>query len=330
MKMFYLGIDVSKAKLDCCLLKEDTPDKRKSKTVANSAAGVATLLHWLAKQGAEPIYTHALMEGTGVYHETAATALYDSGVTVSILNPAQVKNFGKGLGVYTKTDGVDSWILARFGLLQQPAAWQPPPTHIKEFQALLARYRALSDDLQRELNRLESARATKTPTHVHKSLKDCIAFLKRQLTQLQKKIDHHIDQHPDLKEDLKLLQSIPAVGPKVSSHLLCVMRSSSFRSAEQLAAYLGVVPVERQSGSSVRGRAKLSKVGPERVRALLYMSALVGIRYNHHVKALYKRLLAKGKCKMAALGAAMRKIAHLCFGVLKNRTPYMKNFASAP
>jgi transposase len=326
--MFYLGIDVSKAKLDCCLLNPDTSEKRKSKVVANSAIGVTDLLCWLSKQGVTPKHTHALLEGTGVYHESAATALYDNGLTVSVLNPAQVRNFGKGLGLRTKTDGVDSWLLARFGLLQRPAAWQPAPAHVRELRALLSRRQALSEDLQRERNRLEKAQATETPGFIHQSLHDCIAFLQRQVAQLQKDIDRHIDQHLDLKQDLSLLQSIPAVGPQVGGHLLCVMRSSPFGSAEQLAAYLGVVPVERQSGSSIQGRARLSKAGPTRIRALLYMSAIVGIRHNWHVKALYERLLVKGKCKMAALGAAMRKIVHLCFGVLKNRIPYQEDFIS--
>lgn len=327
--MFYLGIDVSKAKLDCCLLNQDAPQKRKSKAVANSVLGVADLLRWLAKQGAQPADTHVLLEATGVYHESVSTALHDSGVTVSVLNPAQVRDFGKGLGLRTKTDAVDSGLLARFGLLQKPPAWQPAPVHVRALRALLNRRQALLEDLQREHNRLEKAQATETPELIHQSLRECIGFLERQLAQLQQDIDHHIDQHPDLKKDLALLQSIPAVGPQVGSHLLCVMRSSSFRSAEQLAAYLGVVPVERQSGTSVRGRARLSKAGSARIRALLYMSAVVGIRCNRHVKALYERLLAKGKSKMSALGAAMRKIVHLCFGVLKNRAPYRENFASS-
>jgi transposase len=326
--MFYLGIDVSKAKLNCCLLNQDAPEKRKSKVAANSVAGVADLLRWLGKQGAQLGDTHALLEATGVYHEPAATALHDNGLVVSILNPAQVRDFGKGLGLRTKTDTVDSWLLARFGLLQQPAAWQPPPLHVRQLRALLNRRQALLEDLQREYNRREKAQATETPELIHQSLQDCITFLERQLAQLQRDTDHHIDQHPDLKQDLDLLQSVPAVGPQVGSHLLCVMRSSPFRNAEQLAAYLGVVPVERQSGTSVLGRARLSKAGSARIRALLYMSAIVGIRCNRHVKALYERLLAKGKSKMAALGAAMRKIVHLCFGVLKNRTPYMENFVS--
>jgi transposase len=326
--MLYLGIDVSKAKLDCCLVKQDSPDKRKSKVLANSVAGVAELLRWLGKQGAQIDKIHVLLEATGVYHELAATALYDNGLIVSILNPAQVRDFGKGLGVRTKTDAMDSWLLARFGLLQKPAAWQPPPVHVRTLRTLLSRRQALMEDLQRERNRMEKAQATETPELIYQSLQDGIAFLERQLAQLQKDMNHHIGQHPDLKQDLALLQSIPAVGPQVSCYLLCVMRSSSFRRAKQLAAYLGLVPVERLSGTSVHGRAHLSKAGSPRIRAMLYMAAIVGIRHNRQVKALYERLLAKGKCKMAALGAAMRKIVHLCFGVLKNRSPYMENFAS--
>jgi len=324
--MFYLGIDVAKAKLDCCLLRQDAPGKRKSKVVANSVAGIAELLRWLVNQDVRPEATHALLEGTGVYHETAATALHEKGLTVSILNPAQVRDFGKGLGLRTKTDGVDSCLLARFGLLQQPVAWQPPAAQVRVLRALLARRQALAEDLQRERNRLEKALCTGTPDRIHESLRECISFLQQQLARLQKDIDQHIERYPDLKQDLALLQSIPAVGPQVGSHLLCVIRGSSFRSAGQLAAYLGVVPVEHQSGSSIRGRARLSKAGPARIRALLYMAAMVGMRHNRHVKALYERLLARGKSRMAALGAAMRKIVHLCFGVLKNQTPYVANF----
>ena len=126
---------------------------------------------------------------------------------------------------------------------------------------------------------------------------------------------------------MALLQNIPAVGTQVSGNLLSVMRSHDFGSAEQLAAYLGLVPVERQSGSSVLGRARLSKAGPARIRAVLYMAAVVATRYNPHVKSVYDRLLARGKSKMSAIGAAMRKLVHLCFGVLKTRQPYQANYA---
>lgn len=194
-------------------------------------------------------------------------------------------------------------------------------------QALLARREAIAQDLQRERNRQEKAEATDTPERILQSIADSIAFLSKQLVQLQQDIDGHINKHSGLKSDLALLQSIPAVGPQVGGNLLSVMHSHDFSSAEQLAAYIGLVPVERQSGSSVLGRPRLSKAGPARIRAVLYMAAVVAIRFNPHVKSVYDRLVARGKSKMSALGAAMRKLVHLCFGVLKTRKPYEHDYA---
>jgi transposase len=142
-------------------------------------------------------------------------------------------------------------------------------------------------------------------------------------------IDDHIDQDPTLKNDRELLESIPAIGSQSSTQLLAIMHAHTFNSAEQLAAYLGLVPIERQSGSSLNGRAKLSKSGPSHLRAILYMAAIVAIQHNAHVKAVYGRLLAKGKTKMSALGAAMRKLVHLCFGVLKTQQKYQPDYQNA-
>lgn len=325
--MFYLGMDVAKAKLDCCLLLDEAVGRRKTKVVNNTKSGIVDLLAWITKQNVSPEELHVVMEATGIYHEQAALALEDAGVTVSIVNPAHIKDFGRGLAVRTKTDGVDSFVLARYGALLKPAAWQPPPPEARVLQALLARRDAIAQDLQRERNRQEKTDATDTPERIRQSLADSIGFLVKQLAELQQDIDRHIDRHPNLKDDMALLQSIPAVGPRVGGNLLSVMHSHDFGSAEQLAAYLGLVPVERQSGSSVLGRAKLSKAGSARIRAVLYMAAIVATRYNPHVKAIYNRLLARGKSKMSALGAAMRKLVHLCFGVLKTRQPYQANYA---
>lgn len=120
--MFYIGMDVAKAKLDCCLLLDDASGKRKTKTVGNNKSGIADLLAWVVKQHVSPEELHVVMDATGVYHEQAAMALADAGVIVSIVNPAQVKDFGRGLAVRTKTDGVDSFVLARYGALLKPAA----------------------------------------------------------------------------------------------------------------------------------------------------------------------------------------------------------------
>jgi transposase len=325
--MLFMGIDVSKAKLDCSLLLDVASGKRRAKTVANSRTGVSELLAGCAKQHAPSHELHAILEGTGVYHEQAALALADAGVTVSIVNPAQVKDFGRSLGVRTKTDGVDSLVLARYGALLKPRPWTPPAQEARVLQALLSRREAIAQDLQRERNRLEKADATETPPLIRQSILDSLAFLEQQLAKLQQDIDDHINKHPNLQADRELLVSIPAVGPQVGNHLLAVMHNHHFQSAEQLAAYLGLVPVERQSGSSILGRPRLSKAGPARIRAVLYMAAIVGTQHNPHIKALYQRLQARGKSKMSALGAAMRKLVHLCFGVLKTRQPYQANYA---
>lgn len=325
--MFFIGIDVSKAKLDCSLLLDVASAKRRAKSVANSKAGVGELLAWCVKQQVTPGTLHAILEGTGVYHEQAALALSDAGVTVSIVNPAQVKDFGRSLGVRTKTDGVDSLVIARYGALLNPRPWTPPGREARILQALLSRREAIAQDLQRERNRLEKADATDTPDLIRQSLVEAIDFLAKQLAKIQQDIDDHIDKHPNLKADRELLLSIPAVGPQVGNHLLAVMHNHQFQSAEQLAAYLGLVPVERQSGTSLLGRPRLSKAGPARIRAVLYMAAVVGTQHNPHIKALYQRLQTRGKTKMSALGAAMRKLVHLCFGVLKTRLPYQPNYA---
>ena len=318
---FYLGIDVAKAKLDCQLL-DTTTNKRKAKSVANSSDGYRSLLVWLGKQDAALADIHAILEPTGVYHENATLALSDAGVRLSLVNPAQLRQFAQGIGVKSKNDLLDSAVLARYGAANQPPSWKPPSVSVRQLRALLARRDVVAEDLQRENNRAEKAAATDIPSTVQTSIDAAIAFLTKELQRLQHEIDHHIDHDPDLRNTKELLQTIPGVGSRVSDHMSALLVGRDFHSAEQLAAYLGLVPVEWQSGSSVRARPRMSKAGPVHLRKLLYMPAVVAKRCNPHVKALYERLLASGKTKMAAIGASMRKLAHLCFGVVKSQKPY--------
>lgn len=321
--MLYLGVDVSKAKLDCMLF-DVTTRKQKSKVVSNTNTGFKQLLEWLAKNHAPS--PHVIMEPTGVYHEPAALALTDQGLTLSLVNPAQLRSFAHGLGVKTKTDKADSSVLARYGATQNPLAWQPPSQSARKLKALLGRRDAVADDLLRERNRQEAANVTDTPGPVIQSIQDSIAYMEGELAKLQKMISDHIDNDPDLREKKDLLETIPGVGPRVSDHITALFAARTFERAEQLAAYLGLVPVQWESGSSVKGRPRMSKAGPAHLRKLLYMPAVVAVRHNPHIKAHYERLLEKGKSKMAALGAAMRKLAHLCFGVVNSGKPYDPNF----
>ena len=324
--MYYLGIDVAKKKLDVCLLPPEK-EQRRAKTVPNTPVGFTELREWLIRQKVPDLgQVHLILEATGVYHEAAAQWFVEAGAAVSIVNPAQVKAFGQGLAVRTKTDARDSQVLARYGALLNPPHWQPPSPEIRELHALLARLDAVETDLRREQNRLEKTEAIPASALVLESLQQHIAFLTQEQTRIQAAIHAHIDRYPTLKQDRDLLRSIPAVGDKTAPRLLAVLRSRDFQCADQATAFLGLVPVECQSGSSLRRRPRLSKAGSPRIRAALYMAAVVATRHNPHVQALYERLLARGKAKMAALGAAMRKLVQLAFGVLKHQHPYQANW----
>lgn len=322
--MFYLGVDVSKAKLDCLLL-DSTTGKVKSKSIQNTNAGFKQLIEWLAEKKAPN--AHVIMEPTGVYHEPAALALADAGLTLSLVNPAQLRQFAQGLGVKNKTDKADSAVLARYGATLKPYAWQPPSKSARHLKALLARRDAIADDLQREQNRQEAIEFAVSPDEVKQSIIQSISFLKAELKRLEDMIKRHIDSDPDLRGKKDLLETIPGVGERVSSNLTALFAAKTFDSAEQLAAYLGLVPVQWESGTSVRGRPRLSKAGPSHLRKLLYMPAVVARQWNPHIKSFSERLIAKGKSKMAVIGACMRKLAHLCFGVVHTGRPYDPSYA---
>jgi transposase len=329
--MMYLGIDVSKAKLDCCLLLNTEAGKRKTKCVANNDHGFSDLLHWIDKQGVARTEVRVLMEGTGVYHTPAAIALTQAQLGVSILNPARVRSYAQSMGMQSKNDRADSIAIAQYGARHPDKLilWEIPSPQTLSLKAMLARREALERDLQRERNRKEKADFIKVPEGIQKSLLESIDFIKAQIKKLSKDIDHHIDRYPDLKEDMALLVSIPSIAGKSGTQMLSITHQHHFQRAEQLSAYIGIDPVEYSSGSSVSRRPHLSKAGPKDVRATLYMAMVSAIGHNPCIKAFYERLLAHGKPPMVAMCAAMRKLVHLCFAVLKNRKPFDPNYANS-
>jgi len=320
--MVVLGIDVSKAKLDAALW---LPLLRKwyACKVDNDEMGLRKLLNWaLSKSGVSAVQIRVILEATGVYHELAAETLYDAGCPVVVANPKRARDFAKGLGLLSKTDTMDARALARYGEVGEAQAWQPPAPEIRMLRALLARLAAVEEDLQREENRWEKAQISQTPEIVRESLQQSLEVLRKEAARLRKAIDDHFDQHPGLKAERDLLQTIPAVGEVSSSHLLCLLRGRHLNSARQAAALSGLVPVEYTSGSSVRGKPQLSKQGNPRLRRVLYMASVSALLHNRELRAIYDRLVANGKAKLAALGALMRHIVHIAFGVLKHQKPY--------
>ncbi len=320
--MQYCGIDVSKNKLDCAWLRDAETGKVKTKSTPNTPSGFRQLYDWLLKETCEsPSNIQVVIEATGVYHETVAYYLHDAAFKVCVVNPLRSKRFAESLAVLHKTDKKDSVVLARFSKMVKPDLWEPETVEVRELKALISRLEALEKDLQREENRQEKVLVSYTSELVIDSLLKMIQALKDEKSRLEKKIDDHISKYPNLKNNRQLLESIPGIGPTVSRVMLSVLESRKFTSAGQLAAFLGLIPKHRESGT-LKGRTTLSKNGPARVRAKLYMAAVSAIRYNPDVRAQYQRLQRNGKTSMQAIGAAMRKLVQICFGVVKHQNEY--------
>lgn len=322
-----LGIDVSKVKFDCCLLAHGQSGKKKTKKFDNTQEGFKALHEWLVKAQIQLDQLTVVMEATSVYHENLAYFLHGQECRVSLANPARVRAFAQSMSMLSKTDKADSFALARYAFTAELMTWQPEPQNVRLLKALLDRRSVVAEDLQREQNRLEKAESTQTVQQVLESIHQYIKQLNKEIARLDKEISDHVDDDPDLKNDLKLLTSIPAIGEKTGLLMLSLFHSHQFEKASQAAAYVGLVPVHFQSGSSVNKRSRLSKAGSSKIRAGLFMAALVATRHNPHIEALYLRLCEKGKAKMLAIGAAMRKLVHLCFGVLKHQTAYQKDYS---
>ena len=290
-----LGIDVSKLKFNACLIH--LSGKLRHTVFSNTSTGFGHLSDWLSKQGVES--AHACLEATGTYSEALALFLHTAGHTVSLVNPAAVKAFAQSRLSRTKTDRVDAELIARFCQAQAPPACVPPAA---------------------EENRLS---AGVTVEVVRRSLEEHLSYLNEQIKHPEELIRRHINHHPTLKQQSELLDSIPGIGEATAAVLLSESTAiKQYRRARQGAAYAGLVPRERQSGSSGRGRARLAKIGNARLRKALYFPAVTALRCSSFFQAWAAGLRQRGKCKMTVSCAVMRKLLHLAYGVLKTGQPF--------
>lgn len=313
MHLFHLGIDVAKAKLDCALLT--SKGKFKHKVIDNSVKGFKTLEAWLAKEAGESwTQTSVCMEATGVYWEAVAEHLALQGVKVSVINPAQIKAFGVSRMARTKTDKADAKLIAEFCCERKPEAWQAPSQAEQTLRAMVLRLDALQAMRTQELNRVDVAREP-----IKAGIQSHILWLDTQIKALEKEIRQHIDGDPDLKNKRGLLDSIPGVGERTIANLLAFYASSErFENAKKAVAFAGLDPRQHESGSSVKGKTRLSKVGHAFIRKALYMPAMVTLYKTAWGKQFRQRLAATGKPPMLIIGAMMRKLIHVMFGVLKS------------
>ena len=319
MNSTVVGIDVAKNSLDVCVLRQEKPSHRQ---YPNTPEGHHALQRWLQQRSALPV--RICLEATGQYGEAVAECLHQQGHRVSVVNPARIKAFGQSQLRRNKTDQADAQLIAQFCLSQRPLRWSPPPASFRDLQALVRHLEDLQSLRQQEANRLQSG---VTMALVVADLQEHLRFLDQQIEQVQQAMQDHIQSHPHLQRQQALLVSIPGIGRLTAAKLLGEIRAvGEFDSARQLAAYAGLTPRHFVSGSSIHKKSRLSKTGNAHLRKILYMPAVSARRWNPIIQEFCQRLSGSGLTPLQQIGAAMRKLLHLVFGILKSGKPFDPNY----
>lgn len=332
MTRLSVGIDVSEKSLDVAYWDQKQDEAIFIGKFPNTPNGFQAIERKIEKkrQKVDATIVHVVMEPTGGYEQPFAHfADQQEGWRVSLPNPLYPKQWSKATGKRAKTDKQDAKTLAHFGFVCDPLPWKPLPPEVEQLSHLLDRLDDLEDMLNREKNRLHSSAYHVNP---HKAacedLTEGISSLKQRIQHIQDVIKEHLEVHPHLKEQKKLLLSIPGVGEKNVLYILVMMHrwgvlTSYEGDAKGLVAYLGLDPKPHESGASTHKRARISRQGNRPLRSRLYMGALGGIKgKNSPLRAFYKGLVGKGKAKKLALVAAARKILVWCWAVFRSNTPF--------
>jgi transposase len=303
--LVFVGIDVSQARLDIAV----RPGASFSITHGESA--IATLVEQL--RALSP--TLIVLEATGGMEIPLTSALATADLPVVVVNPRQVRDFAKASGHLAKTDALDAQVLAQFAEVMRPQPRPLPDAATRALAAQLTRRRQLVEMLTAEKNRLLSASSP-----IRKRVRTHIVWLERELEHTNTDLAEAIRQSPVWREKDELLRSVPGVGPVVTSTLLASLPELGTLTNKQIAALVGVAPLNRDSGT-LRGRRTVWG-GRAQVRAVLYMGALVAARFNPVIRAFYQRLWRAGKAKKVALTACMRKLLVILNTMIKHRTPW--------
>lgn len=302
----YVGIDVSKAQLDVA----ERPSGERA-VIPHTEQDIAALVEQLGARRPACV----VLEATGGLQAPLASALAIAGIPVAVVNPRQVRDFARATGQLAKTDAIDAQILARFAEAVRPAPRPLPDEATQEFSACLTRRRQLMEMLVAEQNRLQRA-----PRPIQRQIQAHLTWLKQQLAALDEDLTHRIQSTPIWREQEDLLRSVPGIGPVVSRTLLGELPELGMLTHKQIAALVGVAPLNRDSGS-LRGRRRIWG-GRAVVRAALYMSTLVATKHNPVIKVFYQRLRAASKAPKVALVACMRKLVTILNAIVKHRTPW--------
>lgn len=316
----YVGIDISKLDFDVAI---ESGGKFQHHKLTNDLRGFKALYRLI------PTNSHVVMEASGPYYVKLACYLYEQNIPVSVINPLVIRRFCQMRLSRTKTDKKDAKMIADYGKTEQPAAWQRDADYVMELRQLQAATDLLNKNRTSLLRQQEAfSQLPVISKEVAKTLKRSISDTEKQIEALEVKMQQIIKQyHNDM---FKQLQTIPGLGKKTSLLLIVITGGfTKFSNARQISSYIGVCPRIFESGSSVKGKSKITKMGMSRIRTMLYLCAWSAKRCNSTCKDMYDRLVANGKSKRLALIAVANKLLKQAFAIAitqKNYNPdYQKN-----
>ena len=302
----YVGIDVSKDRLDVAVLGQKTITQ-----AANTKKGILKLVKEMRPVDPKLI----VVEATGGYEEAVVLALFEAGLPVALVSPQRVRQYARAKGLLAKTDGIDAQTLADFGKKMQPRLYEGKSEEGRRLSGLVGRRKQLGEMLKAEKNRLRTANS-----EMKSSLEMVISVLKAEMKRLDKEIAKFMKAHADFGEQEKLLCSAKSIGPVTAATLLADLPELGKLDRKQIAALVGVAPMNHDSGRK-RGYRK-TKGGRPDVRSVLYMSALSAIRYNPVIKPQYQKLVKRGKEKKVAITACMRKMLTILNAMMRDQVPF--------
>jgi transposase len=309
-----VGVDVSAKTLAA---KRRRNDEDEAREFSNDGAGHRELLKWIGR-GAR-----VCMEATGVYHLQLALMLTAAGVEVMVINPRVGKDFGRALGNRSKTDRVDASTLLEYVDRMDFVVWKAPSLAVLELRELGRRLSELVHTGAEEKNRFHAKKAAAISTTVINDVKAHIAQIDKRVKEIEKSAVALIRGDADLREQYEILTKIPGIARRSAVLLLTELAVlDPTMTIKQIVCHAGMDPREYTSGSSVEKATRISKVGNARLRAVLYMPALTAIRHDRGARLFFAQLVSRGKKKMQAVVAVMRKLLHGIWIVLQRRVPF--------
>lgn len=329
----FIGIDISKNTFDLALIKENTPDKMVTAKFSNSHKGIVALEQFIRKQDLEKQQILFCIEHTGLYCRVLSSYLVENQYAVWLEMPVQIL---RSLGIHRgKNDQLDAKRIATYAFTFKDKArlWQPPREQVQKIHDLMALRERLIESRKSILVPIEELEATgldEIASTLRKHCKKSIESLDKEIKQIEKELDEIIDKDTNLKNKYKLARSVPGIGKITAMALLYYTNEFSlFRSAKKLACYCGVAPFPRESGTSVRGKTRVSNYANKALKKLLHMASMAAISKDKELRAYYERKVAEGKNKMLVLNAIRNKILQRLIAVINRGTPFCMDYQIA-